>query len=349
MSSSVVLPTPFGPTSATRSPRPIRIEKSRDDRAPAEPLRDCVGLDHQLPRQRPALERQPRRPGRADLRPPLGAQLGEPPHPAHVALAPRRDALDRPAALGPDEAVELVPRRVLLLEDLVAPLLEAGEALLQPPHLAAVDPQRAVGQRLQERPVVADHHEGRPRRGEMRLEPGDRRRRRDGWSARRAASAPAPRRSASPAPPAAARRPRPAPAPASGRASARPSPPPPATPRRRRAPARQRPRASRRPRGPGPAPCSRRPPPAARTARRASASTSPAISRSSVDLPDPLRPTSAIRSPGWIASATSSKRAAPPKPRRMSASVRIGGSAMPRAVRCGGPARQAPPTCLARP
>ena len=56
--------------------------------------------------------------------------------------------------------------------------------------------------------------------------------------------------------------------------------------------------------------------------------TSPAISRISVDFPDPFRPTSAIRSPSCTDSDAPTKSGSPPKVRLRSASVRIGGSAM---------------------
>jgi len=63
--------------------------------------------------------------------------------------------------LGGDLAVELVLVPLLLLEEGVAPRLEAGEALVDPARLAAVEPDRGPGQRREEAPVVADESEGR--------------------------------------------------------------------------------------------------------------------------------------------------------------------------------------------
>ena len=171
--SSVVLPTPFGPTSAMRSPRCTRSEKSRTISRPPKDLATSSTSTTSLPEREALSNSILRRAGAGDLRAALGAHLRQPPHPALVALAPRRDALDRPAALGLDQPVELVAGEVLVLEDLVAPFLERGEALVEPAHVAAVDPQDAVGQRAQERPVVADDHDRRARLGEVLFQPGD--------------------------------------------------------------------------------------------------------------------------------------------------------------------------------
>ena len=48
MSSSVVLPAPFGPTMPSRSPRAMRSERSRIERPAAERLGDALRLDDQL-------------------------------------------------------------------------------------------------------------------------------------------------------------------------------------------------------------------------------------------------------------------------------------------------------------
>ena len=55
-----------------------------------------------------------------------------------------------------------------------------------------------------------------------------------------------------------------------------------------------------------------------------SAAVSPAAMRSSVDFPEPLRPTSAMRSPGEIVSSAPSSKGAPPSVRRMSRSCNCG-------------------------
>ena len=69
-----------------------------------------------------------------------------------------------------DAAVELVAGKLLGLEDRVAPGLEAGEALVEPPRDAAIEPDGGLGEILQEAPVVADQHHGRARGLEHRLQ-----------------------------------------------------------------------------------------------------------------------------------------------------------------------------------
>ena len=59
---------------------------------------------------------------------------------AHVALAPGGDAVAQPVLLARDLAAELVAVALLLLQDLVAPGLEGGEAAVDPPGHAAVEP-----------------------------------------------------------------------------------------------------------------------------------------------------------------------------------------------------------------
>jgi hypothetical protein len=52
------------------------------------------------------------------------------------------------------------------------------------------------------------------------------------------------------------------------------------------------------------------------------------MTRMSVDLPEPLRPTSAMRSPGWTDRETSSRRGSPPNVRETPESWRRGARAM---------------------
>ena len=52
------------------------------------------------------------------------AQLLQQADAAHVALAPRRDAVAHPVLLGDDLAAELMLLALLLLEHLIAPFLE---------------------------------------------------------------------------------------------------------------------------------------------------------------------------------------------------------------------------------
>ena len=142
---SVVLPAPFGPTMPIRSPR--RIAQSRGPRTIARSpkvLADALGLDHQLARTaRASGERHVDGADRAALLSPLaGADRARSPSAAHVALAPRGDAVAEPVLLRGDLAVELVAVALLLLEHRVAPGLEGGEALVEPAGDAAVEPDR---------------------------------------------------------------------------------------------------------------------------------------------------------------------------------------------------------------
>ena len=99
-----------------------------------------------------------------------GLQLA---HAAHVALAPRRDAVADPVLLAHDLAVELVLGHLLLGQLLVAPGLEAAKADVDAPRPAAVEPDGRLRQVLQEAAVVADEDEGAALLGEARLEPLD--------------------------------------------------------------------------------------------------------------------------------------------------------------------------------
>ena len=67
---------------------------------------------------------------------------------AHVALAPRGHAVAHPVLLGDDLAAELVLLALLLLQHLVAPLLERREAALDAPRDAAVEPDGRARQLL---------------------------------------------------------------------------------------------------------------------------------------------------------------------------------------------------------
>ena len=91
-----------------------------------------------------------------------------------VALAAGADALDRPAPLGLYLAVELVARLVLGGPGFLAPFLEGVEAAFLTAHLAPVDPQGRPRQPPQERAVVRDQHESRPRLGQLLFQPADR-------------------------------------------------------------------------------------------------------------------------------------------------------------------------------
>ena len=68
------------------------------------------------------------------------AQLAQHADAAHVALAPRGDAVAHPVLLGDDLAAELVLLALFFLEHLVAPFLERRKAALDAPRDAAVEP-----------------------------------------------------------------------------------------------------------------------------------------------------------------------------------------------------------------
>ena len=89
---------------------------------------------------------------------------------ALVAFPPSADAVAQPVLLLHDAAVELVAFDLLRLQDRIAPRLESGEALVEPPRGAAVEPHRRLRQVLQETPVVADQHDGRAHDLERRLQ-----------------------------------------------------------------------------------------------------------------------------------------------------------------------------------
>ena len=145
-----------------------------DDRAAFVALADAVRLDH----QRAGLRRRAGGDGGVAGARPVGAalfpqrlQLADP---AHVALAPRGDAVAQPMLFGDDLAVELVLVAFLFRQHRVAPFLEMGEAAFQAARLAAIEPDRDARERRQETPVVADDHQRGAPRSEIALQPFDR-------------------------------------------------------------------------------------------------------------------------------------------------------------------------------
>jgi hypothetical protein len=101
------------------------------------------------------------------LAPQLVPQRDEPVETAHISLPSRADAVAKPVLLLNDAPVELMACRLLFVEDRVAPFLEGGEAFVEPPRRAAIEPDRRLRKVLQEAPVVADEHEGRAGRLEL--------------------------------------------------------------------------------------------------------------------------------------------------------------------------------------
>jgi hypothetical protein len=94
-------------------------------------------------------------------------------HAAHIALAPRGDAIAQPVLLRDDLAIELVEVALLLRQHVVAPRLEIGKAALDAPRLAAVEPHGDARQVGEEAPVVADDDQRRPACTELALQPFD--------------------------------------------------------------------------------------------------------------------------------------------------------------------------------
>ena len=70
-----------------------------------------------------------------------------------------RYAIAHPVFLGAILRSQLVALDLFLFQHLVAPVLEGGEALLQPARLAAVQPHRGAREIFQKAPVMADQHQ----------------------------------------------------------------------------------------------------------------------------------------------------------------------------------------------
>ena len=172
--SSVVLPAPFGPTRATRSPRRILRGQAADDHPLAEAFAEVARLDDDAGRRS-----RPRPPPASRCRAglaPRGAAARRAcrlPSAADVALAPGGDAVAQPVFLGGDLAGELVVVAFLLLQHLVAPGFELGEAALHAAGGAAVEPHHGAAEPLQQAAVMADQHQGRAQAGQFRFQPGD--------------------------------------------------------------------------------------------------------------------------------------------------------------------------------
>ena len=78
----------------------------------------------------------------------LRAQAGQQIDAAHVALAARGDAIAHPVLFRLDALGEQHLLGLFLGQHLVAPAFEIGEAALEAARGAAVEPHRAVGERL---------------------------------------------------------------------------------------------------------------------------------------------------------------------------------------------------------
>ena len=104
---------------------------------------------------------------------PVLAQLGEQVHAAHVALAPRGHAIAHPVFFGGDALGQQRLFGFFLRQDLVTPGLELGEAAVKAARCAAVQPDGAVGQRLEKAAIMADEHHGAAQRLQFRFQPFD--------------------------------------------------------------------------------------------------------------------------------------------------------------------------------
>ena len=137
---------------------------------------DVVG-HHDLLAGQLALRRrhlQARTAGSAHL-PPLGPQRRQFRNPAHVALAPRGDAVGDPVLLAHDLAVQLLAVPRVLFGHFLAPGLEMLEAAVHPPGHAGFQPDHAAADGLQHAAVVADQHDAGAGGGKLLLQPFDRR------------------------------------------------------------------------------------------------------------------------------------------------------------------------------
>ena len=156
---------------------PVAAQDARgeigDDGALAIGREDMLGLDDQLARDIALgdadLHIAHELAGLADLR----AQFVESAHAAHVAFAPPADAMAHPMFFIGDLSVELVAVALLLLQHLIAPGFEFAKALVEAPRAAPVEPDRGVGEILQEPSIMADQHEGRAERRQLLFQPFD--------------------------------------------------------------------------------------------------------------------------------------------------------------------------------
>ena len=144
-----------------------------DDRPVAEGFRHGLGLGHQLAGEIAGRGRHAHGAECAHMLAPVLAQLGEQVHAAHVALAPRGHAIAHPVFFGGDALGQQRLFGLFLRQDLVTPGLELGEAAVKAARCAAVQPDGAVGQRLEKAPVMADQHDGAAQRLQFRFQPFD--------------------------------------------------------------------------------------------------------------------------------------------------------------------------------
>src|SRR5690606_38762131 len=126
---------------------------------PLEGLGQALRLDHEAAARLALGDREAHLPSAPDALGPVPAELAQRADAAHVAGPPRADPLAQPSRLRRDLAVELVRGLLLGVEDLLLPGLERPEAALGLADRAAVEPQRAPGERGEEGAVVADQQQ----------------------------------------------------------------------------------------------------------------------------------------------------------------------------------------------
>ena len=211
---SVVLPAPFGPSMPTRSPRITRRVTSSRMRLSPKLLPTFSNSATSLPERSPVstvsliepmrsrrAARSSRRCSSRLTRPSLRVRRASTPLRIHTSscaqnFSKRRWARSSAASIS---ALRCSYTRVVARKDAQPPAIELGDAR---------------GHRVEETPVVGDDHAGDVPLQQF-FERSRCRRRRDGWSARRAAAARDPARRPAPAPRACVRRRTPAPGEAS--------------------------------------------------------------------------------------------------------------------------------------
>ena len=145
-----------------------------DDRTAIKALADVFSLDDQCARRRRLARDDLGIAGGGAIIAPTLAQPLQQPDAAHIAFAPRGDAVAHPMLFGDDLAVELVLIALLFGEHRITPLFEMRKAALDAPGQPAIEPDHAARQRRQETAVVADDDQRRAPSVEIALEPLDR-------------------------------------------------------------------------------------------------------------------------------------------------------------------------------
>ena len=154
---SVVLPTPLGPISAIRSPRITRKSRSRTSVRSPKRLLDAGQFRDELAGTLARVERQLRRcPGDRVVRA-LAPQRFQTAHAAHVARAPRLDALADPRLFLLPERVELPVGDAFGGELVGLARLVRGEVAGIGAQQTAVEFDDPRGHAIEERAVVRDH------------------------------------------------------------------------------------------------------------------------------------------------------------------------------------------------